>query len=281
MRADLSPDTPKWIAQCRHLLSAGCTALAPFGTTSEANSLGLDERIDMLDQLAAAGLPVARLIVGTGLCAIPETVKLSAQAARLGAGGVLLLPPFYYKGVSDEGIFRAVADVVERVGSERLRVYIYNIPPMAVVGYSLAVIERLIKTYPDTVVGIKDSSGDWSYQEAILKGFPGFQVFAGTEKFLLANLRLGGAGAISALANVIPDRIRQLHDNWQAGNADQLQLNLDGYRESMREYPLIPALKAIMATRSGDPAWRNLRPPLVSLDPGQEQRLLAKFNALG
>ncbi len=277
MRADLAPDVEKWITFSRQLLADGCTGLAPFGTTSEANSLGLSERMEMLDQLVAAGVPAAKLMPGVGMCAFPDTVKLAAQAARLGCGGVLMLPPFYYKGVSDEGVFRAVAEVIERVGDRRLKVYVYNIPPIAVVGYSLAVIERLIKTYPGTVVGMKDSSGDWAYQEAVLKGFPGFDVFAGSEKFLLANLRLGGVGTISAMANVIPGHIRNLFDNWLAENADQVQEALNRHREATRDYAAIPALKEIMAARSGDANWRTLRPPLVNLTAAQVTELMAKF----
>ena len=277
MRADLAPDVEKWIAFSRQLLADGCTGLAPFGTTSEANSLGLSERMEMLDQLVAAGVPAARLMPGVGMCAIPDTVKLSAQAAALGCGGVLMLPPFYYKGVSDEGVFRAVAEVIERVGDSRLKVYVYNIPPIAVVGYSLGVIERLIKAYPGTVVGMKDSSGDWAYQEAVLNAFPGFDVFSGSEKFLLANLRLGGVGTISAMANVIPGMIRNLYDNWLAENADQVQEALNRPREATREYAPIPALKEIMAARTGDASWRVLRPPLVNLSAAQVTELLAKF----
>ncbi len=137
MNAELGPDVPKWIAFCRQLLAEGCTGLAPFGTTSEANSLGLDERMEMLEQLVASGVPAGQLMPGVGTCAIPDTARLSAQAANLGCGGVLMLPPFYYKGVGDDGIFRAVAEVIERVGDSRLRVYVYNIPPIAVVGFSL------------------------------------------------------------------------------------------------------------------------------------------------
>lgn len=279
MRADLAPDVAKWIDFSRQLLADGCTGLAPFGTTSEANSLGLSERMEMLDQLVVAGVPAAKLMPGVGMCAIPDTVKLSAQAAALGCGGVLMLPPFYYKGVSDDGVFRAVAEVIERVGDRRLKVYIYNIPPIAVVGYSLAVIERLVSAYPGTVVGMKDSSGDWAYQEAVLQTFPGFNVFTGSEKFLLANLRLGGVGTISAMANVIPGRIRQLYDNWLAENAGQVQEALNRPREATRDYAAIPALKEIMAARTGDASWRNLRPPLVNMSAEKAGEMLVKFEA--
>ena len=279
MNDDLTPATEKWIAFCRQLLDGGCTGLAPFGTTSEANSLGLDERIEMLEALVAAGVPAAQLMPGVGMNAFPDTAKLAAQAARLGCGGVLMLPPFYYKGVSDEGVFRAVAEVIERVGDARLKVYIYHIPPIAVVGYSLAVIERLLKMFPGTVVGMKDSSGDWAYQQSVLETFPEFDVFTGSERYLLANLRMGGVGTISAMANVIPDKIRFLYENYLAENADAVQEKLDRYRAATRDYAAIPALKELMATRTGDAAWRNLRPPLVNLTAAAAQEMLEKYAA--
>jgi 4-hydroxy-tetrahydrodipicolinate synthase len=277
MRADLSPDTEKWIAFCKQLLADGCTGLAPFGTTSEANSLGIDERMEMLARLVEAGIPAAQLMPGVGTCAITDTAKLARQAAELGCGGVLMLPPFYYKGVSDEGIFRAYAEVIERVGDARLRVYLYHIPPIAVIGLSLANIERLIKAYPQTVVGIKDSSGDWNNLQAILKSFPGFGTFAGSEKFLLETLRLGGVGTISAMANVIPGVLRNLYNKWQTAEAEQLQVEADVYRSATRDYAAIPALKHIMATRTGDANWLNLRPPLVNLGAAEAEAMLAKF----
>ena len=296
MRADLSPDVQKWISFAKSLLADGCTALAPFGTTSEANSIGIEERMDMLEKLVAAGVPAAKLLPGTGTCAIADTVRLSAQAARLGCAGVLLLPPFYYKGVSDEGVFRATAEVIERTGSSALKVYVYHIPPIAVVGYSLAVIERLLKSYPGTVVGMKDSCGDWAYQESVLKAFPGFTVFSGTERFLTRNLRHGGAGTISAMANVIPARIRAVYDYAAAqgggvtpapdastmdpSDLDQRQAQLDQYRSSLKDCAAIPALKELMATRTADPAWRTVCPPLVALGPEQAAELHARFNIL-
>ncbi|MBW7885615.1 MAG: dihydrodipicolinate synthase family protein [Caldilineaceae bacterium] len=279
MQADLSPDVPKWIAFCKQLLANGCTGLAPFGTTSEANSFGLDERMEMLDQLVAEGVPAAALMPGVGTCAIPDTVKLSAQAAKLGCGGVLMLPPFYYKGVSDDGIFAAIAEVIERVGDERLRVYLYHIPPIAQVGFSLKNIERLIKAYPQSVVGMKDSSGDWNNLRGVLTSFPGFGTFTGSERFLLQTLRLGGAGTISAMANVIPDRIRQLYEHYQDGNAESLQADLDRYRETTRDYAAIPALKQVMADRTGDEGWLNIRPPLTRLAVEQVEDLRARWRA--
>ena len=137
---------------------------------------------------------------------------------KLGCGGVLMLPPFYYKGVSDDGLFRSFAEVIERVGDARLRVYVYHIPPVAQVPITLGLVERLLKAYPTQIAGMKDSGGDWSNTKAFLDAFAksGFDVFAGSETFLLQNMRNGGAGCISATANVHPGPIARLFDTWRA-----------------------------------------------------------------
>jgi 4-hydroxy-tetrahydrodipicolinate synthase len=275
VRADLSPDVERWVKFSKQLLADGCHGLCPFGTTSEANSFGISERIDMLEQLVAAGVPAARLMPGTGTCAIPDTVQLTVHAVKLGCSGVLLLPPFYYKGVSDDGIFRAVAEVVERVGDTRLRVYLYHIPPVAQVGYSLPLIERLIKAYPQTVVGIKDSSGDWNNLQAILTNFPGFGTFTGSERYLLETLRLGGAGSINAVANLITPLERRLYDNWQSDGAPELQEAVNQMRPIFKDAPAIPALKHMLAHVLQDPNWLNLRPPFVNLTEAQAQTVLS------
>ncbi len=262
---DLSPDIPRWIAHCRWLLEQGCHGLCPFGTTSEANSLSVEERMEMLAQLVDAGVSPDVLMPGTGCCAIPDTVRLTRHAVELGCAGVLVLPPFYYKDVSDEGLFRTMAEVIQGVGDSRLRIYLYHIPPVAQVGFSLSLIEQLLKHYPITVVGIKDSSGDWNNLHALLTHFPGFGIFTGSERFLLQTLQAGGAGAINAVANVIAAAERALYDDWQSAKAAELQQQIVAFRQSFRALPPIPALKQILADHRGDPAWLMVRPPLVGL----------------
>src|SRR5512145_2499615 len=149
-KPDLSPDPERFVRQCRWLLSQN-VGLAVFGTNSEANSLSIEEKMDLLDRLVAAGLDPARMMPGTGHCALTDSVRLTAHAAKAGCGGVLMLPPFYYKAVSDEGLFRSFAEVIERVGDPRLKIYVYHIPPVSQVPITLAMIERLLKTYPGTV----------------------------------------------------------------------------------------------------------------------------------
>src|SRR5437016_2211210 len=169
-KADLSPDGQRLIAHCKWLLSQNC-GLAPFGTTSEANSLAAEERATLLDSLVAAGINTSRMMPGTGCCSITETVKLTAQAVKHGCAGVLMLPPFYYKEVSEEGLYRYFSEVVQRVGDARLRIYLYHIPPVAVVGITTGLVERLLKDYPKVIAGMKDSSGDWNNTKTFLDAF--------------------------------------------------------------------------------------------------------------
>jgi 4-hydroxy-tetrahydrodipicolinate synthase len=278
-RADLAPDPERFVRQCRWLLSQD-VGLAVFGTNSEANSLSVDERIELLDRLVGAGLDTARMMPGTGCCALPDTVRLTAHAVKLGCAGALMLPPFYYKGVSDEGLFRSFAEVIERVGEARLRVYLYHIPPVAQVPITTGLVERLLKAYPEQVAGMKDSSGDWNNTKAFLDAFAagGFDVFAGSETFLLRNMRGGGRGCISATANVHPGPIARLYHTWQAADADAQQARLDEIRTVFQTFPMIPALKAAIAHHAGDPAWSTVRPPLVALTAQQSAALVAELD---
>ena len=213
-KADLSPDRDRFIRHCRWLLSQNC-GLAPFGTTSEANSMLKDERISLLDALVAAGLDPSRMMPGTGCCSITETVELTAHAVKHGCAGVLMLPPFYYKDVSEEGLYRYFSEVVQRVDDTRLRIYLYHIPPIAIVGITPRLVERLLKAYPNAIAGMKDSSGDWNNTKTFLDAFAadGFDVLVGSETFLLANMRNGGAGTISATANLNPAAIDALYQS--------------------------------------------------------------------
>ena len=274
---DLRPDPDRLIRQCRWLLSQN-VGLAVFGTNSEANSLSIGEKMMLLDRLVEAGIDTNRMMPGTGCCALTETVELTQHAVNLGCAGTLMLPPFYYKGVSDDGLFASFAEVIERVGSSSLRIYLYHIPPVSQVGISLDLIERLVRTYPDTVVGVKDSSGDWDNTNAMLqRRWDDFRVFAGAETFLLQNMRSGGAGCISATANINPAAIDQLYQEWQSGEAEGLQRGLDEIRETAMGYPMIPALKATVAHFSNDAQWRTVRPPLVALADDQSSALVASL----
>jgi 4-hydroxy-tetrahydrodipicolinate synthase len=281
--ADLAPDPVRLARHCRWLLAHGCSGLAPFGTTSEANSMSVEEREALLDALVEGGVPPARLMPGTGCCAVPDSVRLTAHAVRRGCAGVLMLPPFYYKGVSDDGLFRAFAEVIERVGDDRLRVYLYHIPPVAHVGIGPRIVERLLHAYPRAVAGMKDSSGDFANTRGMLDLFArdGFDVFVGSEKFLLANMRAGGVGCITAIGNVNAPAIDRLYRAWRSAEADRLQDDVNRVRAATEKVPVIPALKAIVAHHAGDPAWATVRPPLVPLAPAARDALLAELDGLG
>ena len=280
--AELRPDGARLARHCRWLLDND-VGLAVFGTNSEANSMSVSEKRKLLDTLIEAGLPPARMMPGTGCCALSDSVELTRHAVQHGCGGVLMLPPFYYKGVSDEGLFRNFSEIIQRVGDERLRIYLYHIPPVAQVPITLTLIERLLKEYPGTIAGAKDSSGNWDNTKAMLDQFQpeGFDVFPGSETFLLAALRGGGAGCISATANVNPGPIAALAKSWQQDDADAQQTALDAVRAVFQTYVMIPALKAAIAHHARDEDWLRLRPPLVELDAAQRAELMGKLEAAG
>lgn len=280
--ADLSPDIDLYVKHCRWL-TENDVGLAVFGTNSEANSLGLEEKTQLLDALVEAGIAADRLMPGTGVCALPDTVALTRHAVRIGVSGVLMLPPFYYKGVGDEGLFRYYSEVMERVGDSRLRIYLYHIPAVSQVPLSLDLTGRLLEAYPNNIVGLKDSSGDWANTQAVIERFgaQGFDVYAGSETFLLQTLRAGGAGCISATANVNPRAISQLGKTWRADDADQQQAALVRIRKIFERFPVIAALKAATARYSQDEQWAVLRPPLVELNPQQREDLYALLDEAG
>ncbi len=278
--ADLSVNKPAFIAFCRWLVAQGA-GLAVFGTNSEANSLSLSEKIELLDVLVDAGLPAGSMVPGTGLCSVPETVALTRRAVELGCAGALMLPPFYFKPASEDGLFAYYAQVIEAVGSSQLKLYLYHIPQFTGVPITCALIERLIKAYPDTVVGIKDSSGDWSNTERILREFPGFEVFPASEALLEKALPLGAAGCISATANVQPGVIAKALQAWGTPEFDALQAQLKVVRSLFQAHPMIPALKQVVARELGDQTWRYVRPPFVQTDAAWVDDLWTQLDQAG
>ncbi|MEP7182677.1 MAG: dihydrodipicolinate synthase family protein [Betaproteobacteria bacterium] len=280
--ADLRPDAARLARHCRWLVDND-VGLAVFGTNSEGNSLSVGEKIALLESLSASGLPPSRMMPGTGACALPDTVELTRRAVALGCAGALMLPPFYYKGVSDDGLFASYSEVIQRVGDARLRIFLYHIPQVSQVAITLPLIERLLAEYPGTIAGVKDSSGDMANTRAMLERFAprGFRVFAGSETFLLATLRGGGAGCISATANVNPAAIARLAKAWQQPDADAQQAALDGVRAAFQKFPMIPALKSAIAQFGGDDGWTTVRPPLVKFTAEQRSALIAALAPAG
>jgi 4-hydroxy-tetrahydrodipicolinate synthase len=282
-RKDYSPDAERFVRHCKWLLKSGCSGLAVFGTNSEANSMSVAEKRRLLEALVKGGVPAASLMPGTGHSALSDSIEMTRAAVELGCAGVLMLPPFYYKGVPDEGLFRNFAEVIERVGDERLQLYLYHIPPVSQVAITLGLIERLLKKYPASIAGVKDSSGDWSNTKAMLDAFAksGFDVFAGSEVFLLDNMRNGGKGCITATGNINPGPIDNVYRNWKGPDADKLQAGITATRKIVQKQPMIPALKAAVAHFGKDPEWKTCRPPLIELSVSEETTLISELRASG
>ena len=270
---ELRPDYARFLKHSQWLVSQG-VGLAVFGTNSEANSLSLAEKKDLLTMLVEGGIDPALLMPGTGSCALPDAIELTAHAVNLGCGGVLMLPPFYYKGVADDELVDFFSAVIEGVDDSALRVYLYHIPAVANVPIPQTVIKQLAEKYPTLIAGIKDSSGDWSHTKALNElGIEDFRVFCGSESFLLKNMQAGGAGCISATANVNPRAITILYDQWQTADAEQLQAGLNTIRSIFLSRPMIPALKAATAIYGDNPTWFRVRPPLQPLTAIQRDEL--------
>ena len=276
LRPDLSIDSKRFVDHARRLLAQGCHGLALFGTTSEANSFSVAERKALVEDVIEAGLPPESLMVGTGCCALTDSVELTRHAMDAGCRRVLMLPPFYYKGMSDEGLFASFAEVIERVGNSDLRVFLYHFPRLSGVPVTEGLIALLVDAFPDVVAGVKDSSGDWSNTRMMLERFPRLAVFPGSEVFLLAGLRAGGAGCITATSNVNAAGARAVFDAWSAGrdDADARQAAATAVRRAIDRHPGIPAQKYLIAHHRNDPAWRTVRPPMVALSDDAGDDLL-------
>jgi 4-hydroxy-tetrahydrodipicolinate synthase len=278
----LEPDPAGLVAHAEWLLSNGCDGVALLGTTGEANSFSLEQRLAIVE--AATALPRGQVMIGTGCAALTDSVRLTKAALAAGFNHVLMLPPFYYKNLPDDGVFRAFAETIERVGDGSLRIYLYHFPQMSAVPISLDVIGRLLSAYPDTIAGLKDSSGDWDNTSTILREFPDLATFAGTERYLLDNLRAGGPGCISATTNVSAPMAQAVHAAWRADDAaeaDARQQALTAARLAIQAYPAIPALKYLTSRRTGKSGWLNLLPPLIDLDNARRDSLVAELGELG
>jgi 4-hydroxy-tetrahydrodipicolinate synthase len=235
----------------------------------------------LLERLVKAGIPPGQLLPGTGACSIGDAVRLTRHAISLGVKGVLLLPPFYYKGVSDEGLYAFVSEVIRRVGDPRLALYLYNFPQMTAVSWSISLVGLLINDFPQAVVGLKDSSGDAEYLETLLDSYPGFAVFPASEALLLGALRKGAAGCISATANVHVAGIRRLYDTWREPEGEFLHKTATAIRAAVQPYGWVAGVKAILSAREGTPDWMRVRPPLVPLDEKQKRELMTAVAAAG
>lgn len=273
---DLSIATDLYVSHAKWLFEQGCAGIAPFGTTGEALSVGIDERIGAIQSLVDTGIDPSLMIPGTGLSNVTDTARLSRACLDLGCAGVMVLPPFYYKAVTEEGLYRYYTQLLETVGPDA-RIYLYHIPQVAIVGVPPALAARLHVDFPDNFVGIKDSSGNWENTRALFD-IEGLIVYPGSEIPLLDALELGGPGCISATANLNAKaigKIVELYDRDETEGAQDAHNGAKGFRRIVEEYGPIPAQKRVLAIRSGDSRWGNVRPPLLPLPEEKGMELAA------
>jgi 4-hydroxy-tetrahydrodipicolinate synthase len=275
---DGSCDAKALARHCRHLFEAGCEGVALFGTTGEGPSFTVAERRQALETVLREGIPGERIILGAGCAALPDTIELCRAAAETGCAGSLVLPPFFFKGVDSDGVYRAYAEIVEGGRGAALNLYLYNIPSMSAVGLDYDLIGRLAKDFPQAVVGVKDSSLDWRYTAPLLERFRGdLTIYIGAEHHVPQALRAGGAGTSCGLANIAPKLIAQLFDPAKATAA---LAGVERLIAALDPYFFLTALRAVAASRSGDGGWHRVRAPLHPLSAAEERGLLAAMAAL-
>jgi 4-hydroxy-tetrahydrodipicolinate synthase len=285
LTADLTCDHAALAEHCRYLLAQGCAGIALLGTTGEANSFSVAERMEMLERLIAAGIPADVLWPGTGCASISDSVALSRHAVGQGVAGVVLLPPFYYKDVTVQGLFDAYKSIIDRVAEPALRVVLYHIPPISQIPLPFALIERLVAAFPDTIVGIKDSGGKIEHMLDLIKTFPTLAVLAGADPLLLPVLEAGGAGCITATSNIAAGELVTIYktvgDPARRAETEHAQARITDVRARASRWPQIAALKAATARRTGNAGWARVRPPLVALSEAEQGALAESLVEVG
>jgi 4-hydroxy-tetrahydrodipicolinate synthase len=266
LKADLSIDIQRLVEHCRWLLNeGGCDGVNLLGTTGEATSFSVEQRLDAMRAVAESGLPMDRFMVGTGAAALKDAVRLTSGARELGFAGALLLPPFYYKNIDDESLYAYVAQVIEQASGGRLGVYLYHIPQISAVGFPHDVVERLVAHFPGVLAGIKDSSGNFEHSLELARRFTGIAVFPGSEGFLAKAPDAGFAGCISATTNINGAFVGR---GWKSRQTDAGQAALNAasaIRDALSKFPLVPAVKWTLAEMRDDAEWKRTHPPLRGL----------------
>jgi len=272
--ASLNIDHAKMAAHAKALIKSGCGGVTIFGTTGEGPSFSLRERKEALEKLIEKGVPAERIIVSSSCAALVETTELSQHAVDQGVHGCLMLPPFFFKGISDEGVVNAYAQVIDGVNRSNWRLYLYHIPQVIAVSLSHAVITELVRRYPSIIVGIKDSGCDQAHSVSLAKAFmPPLTVYVGFEPDLTTMGPLGSTGAISGLANFMPRVVHRMVLASNAPNTAHDAKRIQDILELLKPHSLMPALKGVMAALSHDDTWLRVRAPLVAMTPG----VYAKF----
>lgn len=278
MNQDLSVDYDLLISHCHSLLQKGGHGLAILGTTGEANSFSVSERKTILEKLMSNNIASSSIMLGTGCCSLTDTIELTQHGLDLGITKFLMMPPFYYKSLSDDGLYQYFRTVVLRLNFDSLQIYLYHFPALSGIPLSHSLIKKLIDDFPGIFVGIKDSSGDLEHMKKLCRTFPQFQIFAGTEKYLLPVLQAGGEGCISATANITIEECARLANQWQQESAESLQEEVTRKRTLFEGNPFSAVLKQTLAKRDHQPQWLHLRPPLDRLADNIIEEILEKYN---
>jgi len=280
LTAELDIDHDAFARHAKGLLAAGCGGVTPFGTTGEGPSFSVAERRAAVDALIERGVPASRILVATSCASLPETVELTRHATQVGAAGALVLPPFFFKGVTDQGIIDGYRWVIDRVADPRLKLMLYQIPQVTGVSLSNHVIRTLLDEYPDTIIGLKDSACQRDISVAYAKAFmPPMQVWVGNETDVPTMAALGTLGAVSGVANVMPRLTRRLVDEHASPDIERQVQRMRDFIAILGGYGMTAAFKGMMSILTGEPGWRRVRPPLVALDDAEFARLSAQFQA--
>jgi 4-hydroxy-tetrahydrodipicolinate synthase len=283
LTASFEPNIPALVRHAQWLLESGSDGVALLGSTGEANSLTLEQRLSIIEQTARE-LPPDRLMLGTGSCALQDSVRLTKASVDAGVFSVLVIPPFYYKPQSDESVLRFYSELISSVDEPRLRIIFYNFPKLSGYNFSVKILQELKQRFGDIAAGIKDSSGEWKNMLGIVQNIPDFMVYTGTEALLLDILKKGGAGCITATANLIAPECQRVYQAWKNNKqkvAEQAQMNLTDLRKTLENYPLVSELKSLFAAHTNAEEWENMLPPFAPILDKQVEELTEQIKGLG
>src|SRR5690606_18409184 len=279
---DGTPDHLAFSQHCKALIEEGCHGVALLVSTGEANSFSIDQRMAILENLISTGVEADRLLPSTSQTNVAYSVKLVRHAVDAGVKACVVLPPLYYKGVSDEGLFRFYAELVEGVGSNDLRVILYHIPPIAQVGISLELTARLRDAFPGIFVGVKDSSGKLESMQAFTQAFENCSGLAGADPLMLRLLKAGDERCIASGSNLIGKHLRDVFDNFfdesQAEKVEKAQGRINAWRDLSNAYVQLPTIKGMLARRRSHAGWTRVRPPLVELNEAELANVWAQMD---
>ena len=283
LKRSYEPNLQALVRHVQWLLESGSDGVALLGSTGEANSLTIEQRLAIIE-ISAKKLPTDRLIMGTGSCSLKDAVHLIKASIDAGVYTVLVLPPFYYKPQSDKSVLRFFSELISIVDDTRLRIIFYNFPKLSGYNFSVEILQELKQRFGDIAAGIKDSSGEWKNMLGIVQNIPDFMVYTGTETLLLDILNKGGAGCITATANLIAPECQRVYQNWKNNKqkvAEKAQMNLTDLRKSLENYPLVSELKSLFAAHTNAEEWENMLPPFAPILDKQVEELTEQIKGLG